>query len=199
MDETSGRQQVHPPYQAFYIQSMLFNAASAVRSVQQVNAMLAAAMEGSPEDPYEALYGTRFLAELQSLVVHAAALSRYFWPVGKDHRWRGSELREVFGIADDNPLRSRELRNAIEHFDERLDRYLADGIVGYILPEYIGPTIKKDGVPAHIFRAYYVETARFQLLGDTHEIQPIASEVGKIYSRLVKMDKDGGTFGRGRA
>lgn len=199
MDETIGHQQVHPPYQAFYIQSMLFNAASAVRSVHQVNAMLDAAVTSSPEAPYEALYGTRFLAELQSLVVHAAALSRYFWPVGKDHRWRGDELRQVFEITDDNPLRSRELRNAIEHFDERLDRYLADGIVGYILPEYIGTAIKSDGVPAHIFRAYYVETASFQLLGDTYAIQPIASEVGKIYSKLVKMDGDGGTFGRRRA
>lgn len=159
--------------------------------------MLAAARENSPEDPYGVLYSTRFLAELQNVIVHAGALSRYFWAAAQDHRWRGAELRAAFQIEDDNPLRNRDLRNEIEHFDERLDNYLGDGIFGYILPEYIGPAPGPDDRPNHIFRAYYADTAQFRLLDKTYDIQPIAAEVVKIHAALQKMDQDGGMFGRG--
>lgn len=117
---------------------MLFNAMSAMRSVEHINALLAATRENSRENPYAVLYGGRFLSEFQNLIVHAAALSRYFWPVKEGHRWRGALLRQAFQIADDNPLRVRGLRNAFEHFDEQLDDYLENGIVGQILPEYNG-------------------------------------------------------------
>jgi hypothetical protein len=187
---------IQPPWQAFYIQSMLFNTMSATRSIEEVNAMLAVARENSPENPYGVLYGTRFLADLQNLIVHAGALSRYFWATQPSHRWRGAELRDAFQIADDNPLRNRDLRNAIEHFDERLDDYLGDGIFGNILPEYIGPAPESDGPPFHIFRAYYVDTVQFRLLDKTYDIQPIAGEVVKVHRTLLKMDQGGGVFGR---
>jgi hypothetical protein len=188
--------EIWPPYQAFYIQSMLFNAASATRSVTQINALMATVMKNSPEDPFTALPASLFLSELQNLIVHAAALSRYFWPVRDNHEWRGIQLRSVFQISDDSPLRSRDLRNSIEHFDEKLDRYLENGIVGHILPEYIGPFVESDGVPVHLFRAYYVDTATFQLLDKRYEIQPIANEIGRLYEQLRKRDSSGGMFGR---
>jgi hypothetical protein len=71
--------------------------------------------------------------------MQAGALSRYFWPVRKGHEWRGAQLRSAFGISDDSPLRSRDLRNSIEHFDERLDLFLDGGVTGHVLPEYVGP------------------------------------------------------------
>lgn len=197
MDEPRAKE-IQPFHQAFYIQSMLFNTTSAGRSLEQVNAMLAAAQENSPENPGDALYGTRFLAELQNIIVHAGALSRYLWAAHQDHRWRGAELRGALQIADENPLRNRDLRNAVEHFDEKLDDYLADGIFGHILPEYIGPTPQSNGVPAHTFRAYHVDTAKFQLLDKIYDMEPIVAEVMKVHSALVNMDQAGGMFRRGR-
>ncbi|URL57019.1 hypothetical protein IM816_10115 [Luteibacter flocculans] len=190
--------EIHPPHQAFYIQSMLFNTTSAVQSLGLFNAMLATAQKNSPEDPYGALYGTRFLAELQNMIVHAGALSRYLWAANPNHRWRGAELRGALQITDENPLRDRDLRNSVEHFDEKLDDYLAEDIVGEIFPEYIGPTPTPNGVPTHIFRAYYVDTARFQLLDKIYDIEPIVAEVAQVHSKLLNMDKAGGMFGRGR-
>jgi hypothetical protein len=191
------KKEIWPPYQAFYIQSMLFNTEAAFRSVSQVQALMSVTMENSPEDPYSPLYGGRFLNELQNVVLHAAALSRYFWPVRKDHHWRGEHLREVFQITEDSALHSRDLRNAIEHFDEKLDTYVEGGIVGHILPEYIGPFSESTGVPVHIFRGYYVDTGVFQLLDNQYEVQPILGEVGRIHEQLKKMDKSGGGFLRG--
>lgn len=193
MSETDEKE-IWTPYQAFYIQSMLFNTEAALRSVSQIQALMAVTMENSPEDPFSPLYGGRFLNELQNVVLNAAALSRYFWPVRKNHHWRGEQLREVFQINEESALHSRDLRNEIEHFDEKLDTYLEGGIVGQILPEYIGPFSEPTGVPIHIFRAYYVDIAVFQLLGNRYEIQPIVDEVARIHEQLKAMDESGSVF-----
>lgn len=198
MTKDAEKKEIWTPHQAFYIQSMLFNTEAAFRSVLQVQALMAATRENSPEDPYSPLHGGRFLSELQNVVLHAASLSRYFWPIRKDHHWRGEQLRSVFEVTESSALFSRDLRNAIEHFDEKLDTYLADGVVGHILPEYIGPFSESTGVPVHIFRAYYVDTAVFQLLDKRYEIQPIIDEVARIHDQLHSMDSLGCTFGKGR-
>lgn len=195
MDEPRDKE-IQPAYQAFYIQSMLFNAIAAARSAQSACAMLGVVRENGT---YEHLYGTRFLSELQNLVVNAGALSRYFWPAKADHRWRGVELRQAFGIGDDHALKERKFRNAIEHFDENLDNYLDGGVFGHILPEYIGPALHSGGTPTHIFRAFYVDTGKFQLLGETYDIQPVADAVAELCNQLVHMDSNGGMFGRGRS
>jgi hypothetical protein len=187
---------IWPPHEAFYIRSMLFSAQSAMRSLTQINAVMHVVAENSPEDPIAALPVLHLLGELQNLVLQSAALSRYFWPTRTAHDWRGAHLRKAFGVSDDSPLRARDLRNALEHFDEQLDRYLEDGIVGHILPEYVGPCAEPDGVPVHLFRAYYVDTGVFELLGRRYETGPLAKEVGAIYERLTKMDSDGGRLTR---
>ena len=83
--ETAEERTIWPPYEAFYIRSMLFNARSAVASITQVNAVLHEVVENSPEDPVAALPTFYLLGELQNLVMQAAALSRYFWPVRSAH------------------------------------------------------------------------------------------------------------------
>ncbi|MGH2568445.1 MAG: hypothetical protein ACRDGA_08915 [Bacteroidota bacterium] len=101
-------------------------------------------------------------------------------------------MRKTFQMSDESPLRSRDLRNAIEHFDEQLDWYLEKGIVGHILPEYVGPFEAQRGVPIHLFRAYYVDTGVFELLGKRYEVVPLAQEIGTIHEQLKKMDSSGG-------
>lgn len=188
----SHAQTIWPPYEAFYIRSMLFNADSAARSVLQVNAVMHAVMENSPEDPVSALPVQYLLTELQNIIVQAGALSRYFWPVRSAHEWRGAQLRKAFDISEDSPLRFRDLRNSIEHFDEKLDRYLENGVVGQILPEFVGLFREPEGIPVHIFRAYYVDTGVFELLGKRYEVQPLATEITRIHEQLKKMDGEGG-------
>lgn len=189
---TPEQRAIWPPHEAFYIRSMLFNAESAMRSVSQINAVMHVVKENSPEDPVSALPVHYLLGELQNLVVQSAALSRYFWPARSAHEWRGEQLRKAFAVADDSPLRSRDLRNTMEHFDEQLDRYLEPGVVGHVLPEYVGPFQEQAGVPVHLFRAYYVDTGVFEMLGKRYEVAPLVQEVGRIHALLHRMDKGGG-------
>lgn len=124
------------------------------------------------------------LDELQNIIVQAAAVSRYFWPSGSGHEARGRDLRQQFQVAEDSPLKSRDLRNMIEHFDEKLDHYLARGIVGHIIPHYFGPMGRSRGVPQHFFRAYFTNVGVFEILGKRYEIEPIAKELWRLQKLL---------------
>ncbi len=141
----------------------------------------------------------RLLNELHNLVIQTAALSRYFWPVRPAHEWRGAQLRERFGMSADSPLRRRDLRNAIEHFDEQLDLYLERGVVRHVLPEYVGPFEEQSGVRIHLFRAYYIDTGVFELLGKRYEMEPLAKEVGRVYAQLHKDGRRGQSLTRANA
>lgn len=188
------------PHEAFYIQSMLFNTTSAFQSCSIAEKIIEKISVGEidPQEKKDLL-----LDCLQNVVNQSGAISRYFFPSrdgvkGTDkktiHRDRGQYLSRVFGVKDDSPLMNRSLRNSIEHFDERLDLYLQEGIVGYIFPSLILPEPEDSDVPHHIFRAYYLKEGIFQVLGERYEIQPIVDEVARIHDLLVKFDGNGGVF-----
>jgi len=60
----------------------------------------------------------------------------------------------------------------------------------------LGPLEEQEGVPVHLFRAYYVDTGVFELLGKRYEIQPLAREVGRIHEQLRLMESNGGRLVR---
>lgn len=149
--------------------------------------------------PVRSVDQSEILDHLQNIVVQGAALSRYFWPTKdkrkptwREHHERGLKLRGALALTEASPLKSRALRNAIEHFDERLDIYLQSGIVGTILPEYVGFLPKEGGVPLHLFRAYYVDIGVFQLLDERIKIPELAEEINRVHEALELADKNGG-------
>lgn len=183
------------PYQVFYIQSMLFNSSSAERSIARLDSIFNKLSEQVTEEDIGRLPIKVILNELQNIVLQSAALSRYFWPVRKGHETRASRLREAFAMDDSSPLSDRSLRNALEHFDERLDHYVATGIVGYVFPEYVGAKPKSDGVPGHFFRAYFLDTQEFRLLNEEFKIQPLTEELLFVHQYLTIFDQNGGMLG----
>jgi hypothetical protein len=182
--------EIVPPYEVFYIHGMLFNTQSAVPSIDHVSKVLHTLSESKRSiQPSET---EAILNHLQNIIVQGAVLSRYLWPVRKGHAKRGQMLRNFLKVTDENPLKTRDLRNDIEHFDEKLDLYLANGLVGYIFPQHVGLLPENDGVPCHVFRAYYVDVGIFELLGKRYEIQPIADEIWRLHSLLIQCDINGG-------
>lgn len=172
---------INPPYRVFYALSISFCTSSAVRSIDAVADVMEHLSSADSEDPLDDIDSHAVLDELQNIIVQGAAVSRYFWPSDKAHEARGRELREQFKVTDNSPLKSRDLRNMIEHFDEKLDHYLAKGIVGHIIPHYFGPEGKSSGVPRHFFRAYFINIGVFEILGKRYEIEPIAKELWRLH------------------
>ena len=182
---------IWPAHEAFYIDSMLFISSSAVASIDQVAEALTAVVRGDVAP--DALDQDAILDVLQHVLIQGAALSRYFWPARRGHEARAKYLRSALAVTDTSALRSRGLRNAIEHFDERLDVYLSGHVVGHILPHYVGRTPSQDaGVPLHLFRAYFVDRGVFSLLGEQYEMQPMVDEIGRIDDLLVACAEAGG-------
>ena len=79
----------------------------------------------------------------QEGINNAASVSRFLWPAGRSKlgtegksllEARGKRLRETFDIPNNSALNNRALRNAFEHFDERLDFYLLEDHSGYFFP-----------------------------------------------------------------
>lgn len=189
---------IWPPYQVFYIQSMLFNTTSALQAVDRASKYIHAISEGKlrPQDRKDEL-----LDCLQNFINHSAAIARYFFPSmigGKGeralHKNRAEFLTKIFDISENSPLHDKKLRNAIEHFDERLDMYLEGGIVGTIFPSLILDKPEETEIPHHIFRAYYLNDGIYQILGERHSIQPIFDEIVRVHDMLNRFDEQGGVF-----
>lgn len=186
---------IWPPYQAFYIHSMLFCTASALRSVSLLNKNLEKLLETKCSPGEGAFRQRAVLDSLQNIVNQGAALSRFFWPsrqgVNGVHKNRAEHLRKALRIGEDNILRDRTLRNDLEHFDEQLDRHLQGHVVGHVIPEYVGPTSERTGVPVHVFRAFYADAGVFEMLGKRYKVEPIADEIGRIHDLLVEREGTG--------
>jgi hypothetical protein len=191
---SAAESEIWPPHETFYLQSMLFNSNSALESAERIVDVIAT-IDGLPDDEIRAIVDPPSLLDaLQNVVLQAGALSRYFWPVRKKPHTvrRGERLRRSFAIDETSPLYSRDLRNSLEHFDERLDDYLRGDVVGVILPEYVGRTPVNEAIPFHLFRAYYLDVGVFSLLGEEYAMPPIVDELGRIHERLLFLAQHGG-------
>ena len=176
---------------AFYIQSIIYSAGRSKEAFIRYDVGLAT--QG----------GEAFVVSaVHEALAHAASLSRFFWPshaAGKHtadlktlKNRRAKKLRRAFGLADKSPLKDRQLRDALEHFDERLDRFLLDHHVGYFFP---GPMVKdhtlSDESAGKIFKLVDPEAACFVLLGKKYFFAPVRKEVFHIFEEVEHMDQHG--------
>lgn len=192
MDESIKECKIWYPYEAFYIESMLIAARSAMVTQSMLQEMIQELENGKPN--------TQEITEtvidiIQNFLIAAATLSRYFWPIRNKliHRLRAERLREAFNLVEGNPLQDRNLRNYMEHFDEKLDDYLAAGIAGTIIPSAIGANMNNEqGIYYHFIRAFHTSTWTFEILGNKLEIVPLMKEVIRIYLLLEEFKTNGG-------
>jgi len=179
---------IWPPYQAFYIESMLTVTSSAVESAERLARIF------DPEADLEGIAENDVLNWVQNIIAQAATLSRYFWtskPKEKTHRERSQYLRKVFDVKESGVLKDRSLRNLIEHFDENLDTFLARPVVGTVVPNFVGVEPENDGVPRYVFRAFYNRIGVFEVLGHRYKVQPIVDEIYEVHRRLLSFAERG--------
>lgn len=178
--------EIFQPHIAFYKESIRFHCVAALNSVEYVASFIEMTNETKGDYKITGDKQNQVLDHLQNILTHAASISRYFWPskagVNHVHKERGEKLRSIFKIEEGNALKNRELRNQLEHLDENLDHYLTSQLItGFILPSYVGGEIERDGTPAHLFRAFYIDSGIFEVLGVRHEVQPIVDEIYNVY------------------
>ncbi|OAX88601.1 hypothetical protein A7D16_10675 [Xanthomonas nasturtii] len=184
---------IWPPHEAFYINAMLFNTTQALKAAKNIESVISQIKDNVENLQQLELDTSACLDEVQSIAIHAAALSKYFWPVGKRYRTRGEYLRGRLHVATGSPLEDRNLRNQLEHLDENLDDYFREQVFsGYVIPEFFGPEPNRDGPKAIFFRAYFINTGEFEVLGKKYAMPALVLEVARIHELLQQMDAQGG-------
>jgi hypothetical protein len=175
-----------PYHEVFYLESIQHTATRALDAFNRFNIGL------QEKNDVE---GT--VNALQEALGHSAAVSRYFWPIREKGvtPFRGQKLRQAFNLSDDSPLRDSSIRHAIEHFDERLDAFLSEGLAGMFYPNSIvGSVSVTDDVTVKIFRLVDPGKEIFILLGNRYKYSGIEAEVQRILHLATQMSESGGTL-----
>lgn len=175
--ECDGIQPMHTP---FYTFSIRYSAQCCLSAFDLYERLLE-----SGADP------ATLISAVQEAVSHAGALSRYFWPspAGKRNNQyklkleRGKKLRDIYKVSEDSALANRELRNAWEHFDEKLDTYVLSNDAGYFFPTpIIDSHTLADNPIGKVFKLVDPHNHCLVLLGKKFFFEPIRCEVEKIFT-----------------
>ncbi|MGV8935983.1 MAG: hypothetical protein ACOH2J_02605 [Allorhizobium sp.] len=176
-----------PHHEALYIDAISY---SARLSASAFNKLARAVLDSCEGDMF---------ISLQDALTHAAALSRYFWP-GKNkgiHTLRAARLRLAFNVGDGSPLKDRDFRNALEHFDERLDEFLLSDPVGAIVPgPIVAPHRDSDDTIVSVFRQIDPIDSIAVIFGNKYEFAPVKDEVERILNLTQQVDTNGGRLPR---
>ena len=186
---------VLPIHETFYIEVLAYHTTVIVEHATRVKLELQEMVNNKRRRPVQQV-AESLLNALQDIISHAASISRYFWPVRKnaEHLERGELLRSVYAVDESSPLCNRGVRNAIEHFDEKLDTFLASFPTGTIYPSYVGSRHKISGNNVHCFRAYFVDEQVFKILDAEIYMPPVIDEVKRIQGLLVSQIDNGLRF-----
>ena len=190
---------IFPPHEAFYLQSIIY---AADRSNEAFNSFAISVKSGAPDES--------IVAFVQEGLTHAGSLSRFFWPskarqgrklgrtLGQLRDARAEKLRAAFQLSDESPLKDRGIRDALEHFDERLDEYLLSLMGGHIFPRPIVGSISAMNDPAaKFFKMVDPETLCFVLFGKEHRFGNLRDEVFKVLESALRMDVEGSRLAGG--
>ncbi|MCE4268210.1 hypothetical protein [Rhodococcus globerulus] len=127
-----------------------------------------------------------FLAA-QSILTCAALVSKVLWTSSRakdagNERDR-AELRMALGITSLPALKSRRVRNSIEHFDDRLDNFFSNAEGSSTIAErIIGPidTITVGDIPVRYLRHLDLDDDTFTVLEDSVSLGDLTEAVDEV-------------------
>lgn len=145
----------------------------------------------NPNDPFAAF------THVESFVTHAAAVSRIFWPATKDKALRpradqrSEYLRSLLGIPARNQghrVEKHELRDHLEHYDERLDSWHDESpnkiYIGRIYGNSAGLVAGHD--PKDVIEEYDPTTKIFKFRDKPYQLQDMHDGLKDIENRMYQ-------------
>ncbi len=189
--EEQGQWKIWPPYEVFYIESLLTKTKSAIRDYELLDKVITTPtlFEENPN----------ILIDLsENIINQGAGISRFLFPArykgtrNRIHKLRGEKLREFLQVGEDNPLEHRFVRDYAEHFDEKLDIFLSKPIAGNFIPTRVVFDSQELDNFTFVFRAYIVNEFKFICLEKQICILPIIKEIYRIHNLLIGFINNGG-------
>lgn len=129
----------------------------------------------------------RLWASVQAMLGASANVSKLLWGTNAEAEKRREPLRRSLEVPDDSPIRDRDMRNAFEHFDERLEDWASEGH-SVAVDSNVGPLesfIK--GVDSKTFlRHFDPTTGVITFRGQSHDMRPILDALEELQARAKK-------------
>lgn len=177
-----------PHLQFVYVENLLGYTSSAIDSLEIVHSILKEIQLGNWERQ------DHLLDHAQNVITQSASISKFFFNNKKGypiHHLRSKFLRHTFGIDADSPLVNRKVRNVLEHLDEYIDEYYWNQNEARITQfNYVGYQ-QNNELPHAYFRAYFLDTTQFEILGHKIDIGPLEDEITPMHRKLVEFSKTG--------
>ena len=118
---------------------------------------------------------------VQSLLIAAGNVSKILWPSQKASTSRGSTLRELLKVDNNNPLFDRKFRNLFEHYDERIDHWFASQSSASYTDLSIGPPSAMARLfPSTVHRGYDYTTQTITFRGESMNLGAVVKVLAEI-------------------
>jgi hypothetical protein len=128
--------------------------------------------------------GDKVWLYLELFLIAAAKISIIFWPQGRKHKKRGEELRNLLAIDETVAFATRDPRNHLEHFDERLDEWYDNSTHHNLANKVILPEITfMTGNIDHL-RTFLTKRFVFKFLDKEYEINPIKDSIVELLFKV---------------
>ena len=144
---------------------------------------------------------------LHSFLTHTSNVSRLLWPAPprrQKHETRkefdarclsifklvrGAELRSELSLPEDgHVLKSRKLRDHLEHFDERLDHWQKTSLRRNFVQDIIAPKGAISGFDASDMMRWFDPQAKaVYFRGEEYDIQKLVDGVLEVHERVTKL------------
>ena len=122
-----------------------------------------------------------FWAGMQNFLTAIANISKACWGQGGRLAVEREPLWISLGITDTNPMANTDLRNHLEHYDERLDRWYTNSASHNHVDYIIGPSNTVVGVdPTDIFRHFDPSSGDVIFWGEHYSIPTLIAEVQRL-------------------
>ncbi len=175
---------MNPRIETVYLGELLNECENAIAAVRRMNAILAKSDEPARE----------FFREATDFLQHAACASRLLWPAPWGNAAqraraedRGKHLRDSLGVDSAHLLSNRDLRNHLEHYDERIDEWAATSHTRGTADGNIGPRSMFHNLPdSDVMRHFDQDTKTFTFRGQAFNVQEIVNAVADVRRRAAE-------------
>jgi len=117
-------------------------------------------------------------AGVQNLLTATANIAKATWGSGGKLTDERRVLRESLSIGDESPIANVDLRNHLEHYDERLDRWFRTSQHRNHADYMIGPPAMISGVePTDVFRHFDPDSGDVIFWGEHYNLSQLVEAV----------------------
>lgn len=120
---------------------------------------------------------------IQLILIAAGNVSKILWPIRKEYKDRGIQLRTFLKIEDGNPISDRKFRDHFEHYDERLEKWTENrnGYFDFVM----NPSMQSFNIQ-NVSRGYNVDNNTLVFQGEILDLNVILKALKEIKAKCIK-------------